>query len=231
MGKVIRLTVSLAVTASAAIVLAPVSLAAQPTPTPSLSTMLLAPSGSYTESTNPQEDGPLSAADYAGSDTNALNQLRRDGYVQGYARTWLGQDQKHLVVEEVIAFGGRRDAASWLSTFKGMTTSQYLVRPIAADGVDSYFGAHYADPSRPLYFDVGAFLKGNDFFTISAVSEADDLGDTATSQAQRTFDAAPAYSISPNQWPENAMRIPFNLGGAALPLAVGGSVVLLFLLL
>ena len=230
MGKVIRLTGSVIVSAIAAFAFAPTA-AAAPSPTPSLSTMLIAPTGSYAESQNPQEDGPLSAADYAGADSLALAELQRDGWVQGYVRTWVAANGKQAVRELVIAFRGHRDAASWLSTFKSRSNSQYMVRPITADGVDSYVGAHFADPSQPLYLDQGAFLKGNDFFTVSALSVADDLGDLSTTQAKRQFDAAPAYSISPNQWPENASHNSFSLTAYAVPLAIGSGAVLVVLLL
>src|SRR5690348_78914 len=231
MRKVTRLTASLAATAVAALASASVGSAAQPTPSPALSSVLIAPTGTYAESQNPQDDGPVTADDYANSDSLILDELKKDHWVQGYARTWVAQDQKHLVVEEVVAFGGHRDAVNWMTTFKSMSASQYLVRPITADGVDTFFGNHYAEPSRPLYLDQGAFLKGNDFFTVSALSQADDLGDVATKQAKRQFDAAPAYSIAPNQWPENAKSNSFNFSAAVMPVAIGGGVVLVVLIL
>jgi hypothetical protein len=231
MGKVSRLTASVLVSAIAAVGFAPAAAAATPSPYPSLSAMLIAPTGPYSESTSSQEDGPMTAADYAGSDSLVLDELKRDGYIQGYVRTWLAQDRKQAIIEEVIAFGGRRDAGQWLNTFKGRSASQYMVRPITADGVDTYFGAHYAQPLQHLYFDLGVFVKGNDFFTVTAFSQADDLGDLETTQAKRQFDAAPAYSISPNQWPENASRSSFSLTRYAVPLAIGGGAVLVVLLL
>ena len=231
MGKVNRLTASVVVSVIAAAGLAPAAAAATPSPSPALSAMLVAPTGAYQESQSAQEDGPMTAADYAGTDSLVLDELKRDGYVDGYLRTWVTQDRKQAIVEEVIAFGGRRDAAKWLTTFKGRSDSQYMVRPITADGVDSYFGAHYAEPSQPLYFDIGVFLKGNDFFTVTAFSQADNLGDLATTQARRQFDAAPAYSISPNQWPENASHSSLNLTAYAVPLAIGGGTVLVVLIL
>lgn len=231
MGKVNRLTASVAMTVTATVLLAPAVAAAEPSPSPALSTVLVAPAGTYFESTDPTQDGPVTLADYAGTDSLVLDELRRDGFVQAYERTWVDQDRKHVVVEEVVAFGGHRDAASWLNTFKGLTTSQYLVRPITANGVDSYVGNHYADTSTPLYYDQGVFIKGNDFFEVGAISKADDLGDIATAQAKREFDAAPGYSISPNQWPENAGKSSFNIAAAALPLAIGGGFVFVILIL
>ena len=231
MGKVSRLTASAVVLAIAAVAFAPGAVAVTPSPSPALSTMLIAPTGSYAESPNPQEDGPFTAADYAGTDSLVLAELQRDGFVQGYNRTWIDQAHKHVVTEGVMAFGGHRAANSWLGTFKSMSTTQYLVRPISVDGIDTYFGGHYADPSKPLYLDQGVFLKGNDFFAVSALSQADDLGDLATAQARRQFDAAPAYSISPNQWPENASHNSFSLSAYTLPLAIGGGTLLVVLLL
>jgi hypothetical protein len=232
MGKVNRLTVSVVVAAIAAVGFAPAAAAvATPSPSPALSTILVAPTGAYQESQSAQEDGPVTASDYAGSDSLVIDELKRDGFVQAYRRTWIAQDNKHAVVEEVVAFGGHREAAKWMDTVKSRSSTQYLVRPITAAGVDTYFGAHFADPSRPVYLDDGVFLKGNDFFEVRAVSQADDLGDLATAQAKRQFDAAPAYSISPNQWPENASRSSFSLPAYAMPVAIGGSAVLIALLL
>src|SRR5690349_16743102 len=230
MGKVNRLTASVVVSAFAAVGFAPAA-AATPSPSPALSAILIAPTGAYQESQTAQEDGPMTPADYAGTDSLVLDELKRDGYVQGYVRTWIGQDNKHAVVEEVVAFGGHRDASKWMNTVRSRTSSQYLVRPLTADGVDTYFGAHFADPSKPVYLDDGVFLKGNDFFEVRAVSQADDLGDLATAQAKRQFDAAPAYSISPNQWPENASHSSLNLTAYVVPLAIGGGTVLVVLIL
>ena len=233
MGTISRLTASLGTAAIASVLFAPASLAASPTPSPALDTVLVAPTGSYTEEPSGKNDGPMSAADYAGSDSQTLAELRRDGYVQGYVRSWLDQAQKHFVVEEVIAFGGHRDAARWLTSVKDASSGQYLVHAISAAGVDSYFGGHYADPSQPLFSDLGIFLKGNDFFFVGASSKTDDLDDVAVTQAKRQYDAAPTYSISPSQWPENAAHLfgPVNLGAAAVPLAIGGGAILLVLVL
>ena len=226
-----RLAASLTVTGILLLLLASSARAASPPPTPSLERMLVAPNASsYVEEPQGQHDGPFSAADYAGSSSQTLDELHRDGFVAGYVRTWVDDARKHLIVEEVIAFGGRRDAAKWLGTVKQASSDQYYVRAIAVDGVDSYFGRHYADPSQPAYSDVGVFLKGNDFFFVGATSRADDLGDEATIQAKRQFDAAPAYSIAPNQWPENASRLSLSLGAAAVPLAIGGGAFILIVL-
>ena len=173
----------------------------------------------------------MTAADYAGTDSSVLDELQRDGFIQGYARSWLAANSKNVIVEEVIAFGGHRDANSWMNTFKEKSASQYLMHPISADGVDSYYGGHYVDASQPLYLDQGAFLKGNDFFIVTALSKADDLGNLATAQAKRQFDAAPAYSIAPNQWPENVSHNQLNLSALAMPLAIGGGVVIIALVL
>src|SRR5689334_11141442 len=106
MEKVDRLTASLAATVM-------VASAASPTPSPSLQSLLVAPAGAYAESQPGPTDGPMSASDYAGTDSLILGELERDGYVQGYVRSWGDQSKSstHVIVEEVIAFGGHRDAA------------------------------------------------------------------------------------------------------------------------
>lgn len=190
--------------------------------------MLVGPESSdYVEDVNGDHDGPMSAAQYAGSDAQALSQLHHDGFITGYVRTWLDQAHQHLMIEAVVAFGGHRDAVSWLATVKANSADEFYVRPIVADGVDSFFGRHYADPTQPIYSDVGVFLKGNDFFFVGLSSQADDLDGSAATQAKRQFDAAPAYSISPSLWPENAMRGPLGLNAATVPLAVGSGGVLI----
>jgi hypothetical protein len=232
MGTLRRLTASVTAAGITILVFAPSAGAASPSPSPSLGTVLVAPGGQYAEIPSGQGDGPIAtAADYAGTDTQTLSELQRDGFVQGYVRTWIDQGQKHLVVEEVIAFGGHRDAGKWLKSIKDASSSQHLVHPLTADGVDSYFGGHYADPTQPVYSDLGIFLKGNDFFFVGAQSATDDLGNIATLQAKRQFDAAPAYSISPNQWPENTVHLPFSVSGTTLPLVIGGGAVLLLAVL
>lgn len=233
MRTVHRLTASLAITVVAALASASEAAAAQPTPTPtpSLSTMLIAPTGTFTESQTASQDGPMTATDYAGSNSLALAELQRDRYVDGYIRSWIAASGQQDIVEEVVAFSGRREAVSWLSTFKSLSASQYLVHPITADGVDAYYGNHYADPTQPLYLDSGAFLKGNDFFVVAAESKADDLGDLATTQAKRQYEAAPAYSIAPNQWPENAGKTSLTLSALEMPLAIGGGAFLVILVL
>ena len=65
MGTISRLTASLGTAAIASVLFAPASLAASPTPSPALDTVLVAPTGSYMEEPSGQNDGPMSAADYA----------------------------------------------------------------------------------------------------------------------------------------------------------------------
>ena len=201
--------------------------AASPTPSPSLQTVLVGPTRSeFVEAPSGQHDGPMSAAEYAGNDSTTLTELQHDGYVVGFVRTWIDESRKHVLVEAVVAFGGRRDAAKWLASVKAHTDDQFYVHPISVDGVDSYFGRHYADPTQPAYTDLGVFLKGNDFFFVGVSSKADDLGDVAAAQTKKQYDAAPPYSIAPSQWPENGSHSMLSLGSAALPIAVGAASVL-----
>jgi len=71
-------------------------------------------------------------------------------------------------------------------------------------GLDQYFGGHFADPVTPAYVDIVVFVKGNDYFMIGMLSQADDLADAAPAQTRKQYELAPASTIPPAQWPENA---------------------------
>jgi len=134
--------------------------------------------------------------------------LRTDGFVLGFSRTWVQQASNHILLEVVIAFSGREGARRWLGKSEQVDKSDtYYQKAIPINGIDTYYGAHFADPTTALYADVVSFVKGNDYFLIGLVSRADDLGDAAPQQTRRQFDAAPAYTIPPSQWPEAAGAI------------------------
>lgn len=223
------------VAAAAAIVLAaPVALAS-PTPSPSLDSILIAPAGSDLTESAQGMNGPLSAERWARDDTRTLDLLRLDHYVAGYERTFSNSNSDRFFVEVVGAFGGAQDAKRFLAYDESSPSDDFYDRPLLADNVDSFIGAHYADTAKSDYWDTAVFVKGNDLFDVYAFSKKDDLGDLVTTQAQRLFDAAPRYTIPPSQWPENAASSPlssFTFSGAVIPFAIGaGSVVVVGLLL
>jgi hypothetical protein len=158
--------------------------------------------------------------------------LRSDGFVLGFSRSWVEEASTHILLELVIAFSGREGAKRWLSKSeqadKADTTYQKAI-PMA--GIDPYYGAHFADASTALYADVVSFVKGNDYFLIGLVSRADDLGDAAPKQTRKQFDAAPAYTIPPSQWPETAGSLV--VGPLVVPrwpaLIIGGALLVVLL--
>ena len=222
------------VAAAAAIVLAaPVALAS-PTPSPSLGSILIAPAGSDLTESNQGMNGPLSAERWAQDDTRTLDLLRLDHYVAGYERTFTNSSNDIFFVEVVAAFGGAQDAKRILAYEESSPSDDFYERPLLADTVDSFIGAHYADTAKSEFWDTAVFVKGNDLFDVYAYSKKDVLGDLVTTQSQRLFDSAPRYTIPPSQWPENAASrplSPFSVGDAVIPYAIGaGSVLVIGLL-
>ena len=227
--------------AAAAVLMLPIDAAAAPSPSPRLETLLADPPTS-----DFQEDPGL--MDIKGTfDVHQYVQfldpqnaqttestLRSDGFVLGFSRTWVQQASNHILLEVVIAFSGREGARRWLGKSEQVDKSDtYYQKAIPINGIDTYYGAHFADPTTALYADVVSFVKGNDYFLVGLISRADDLGDVAPQQTRRQYDAAPAYTIPPSQWPESARSILAEPLRLATPIAyiLGGVVVLALLAL
>jgi hypothetical protein len=85
--------------------------------------------------------------------------------------------------------------------------------------------------SNQTYGDAFAFVKGNDFFVVIAVSPKDDLGSTAANQTLAQYTAAPDATIPQSQWPQSSSSTAAsNFGsflGGAIVLALLAGVVLL----
>lgn len=216
---------------------------ASPSPSPSLDSVLATPLASdfvpYTDFFRPVQ-GSFELVDYLGvlspakpSQTQVT--LRRDGFVSGYGRSWLQRGTNHLLLELVVAFGGAAGAKSWLPEARALGQEQdgrYFKRDIAVSGIDQEYGGHFANPDGPAYADAIGFIKGNDYFLIYMYSPADDLADTATTQSRQQYDLAPAYTIPPSQWPENASPKSSNAGAALFsPVAIIASAVFVGVLL
>ena len=164
----------------------------------------------------------------AGSDPSLATTLTRDGFVAGYGAGWTEQTNGRALVELVVAFSGGNGARSWLATAQAAArSSDYYTRSIVVPGVGLYYGVHYSNPSGPAYADVVSFVKGNDFFTVGFISSADDLGTAAALQARKQFDAAPADSIPPSQWPENVHLLAGGIGALKIAVLVATGVVVL----
>jgi hypothetical protein len=215
--------------AAAGIALAtPVALAS-PTPSPPLGGLLIAPSASDLTESDQYIDGPMSAERWAHDNTRMLDELRLDNFVAGYGRTFASSSNDKLFLEVVGAFDGAKDAKRFLTFDETSPSDDYYDRPLLADTVVSFVGAHYADTAKSEYWDAAVFVKGNDLFDLYAYSKKNDLGDLVTTQAQRLFDAAPRYTIPPSQWPENAASnslSSFSFSGAVVPFAIGAGGIL-----
>ena len=183
---------------------------AAPDPSPRLDTILASPpTGDFQEidpSTPGILQGPFDAAGYAsiGGPNQAISTMRTlstDGFVAGYGRAWVQNSSHHVLVEIVVAFSGGKGAGKWL----GQSQAADLADPtyqhaIATDGIDKYYGARMSDSSS-YFADAFVFVKGNDGFLVSTISDSDNLGDSAAAQARLQYKRAPAYTINPSGWP------------------------------
>jgi len=217
----------------------PANANATPSPSPSLETVLADPPATdFQENTSLMAiHGTFDAHQYVQflDPQNAQTTetaLRSDGFVLGFSRAWVQEASSHILLEVVVAFSGRDGAKRWLSKSEQVDKSDtYYQKAIPVTGLDAYYGAHFADPTTALYVDVVSFVKGNDYFLVGLISRADDLGDVAPQQTRRQYDAAPAYTIPPSQWPEAAGAIAVGplLLQRWLLYVVGGAVALMLL--
>jgi hypothetical protein len=227
MGPVVRGLVSAAAVFVLALALLPVTALATPNPNPSLDRVLAAPPASdYAELAASPLHGKFTAHDWAALSSNpaAVSQteatLNRDGFVEGFGKTWAQASSGHALIEAVMAFSGGRGAQSALNGMEASDKSDATYKnPDTATGISSYYGAHFVDMSNQLIEDFFAFVKGNDVFGIAFVSSKDDVLDAATTQVQTQYSRAPGLTIPRSQWPENASpRAAISLGivGAAV---------------
>src|SRR5690242_14602348 len=219
--------------ATAALALTPVAVvdAPSPSPAPALETLLASPPASDSQE-NPQAlaiNGTFDMEQYVSflgpKDVNETKStLRTDGFVSGFSETWIQEASNHLLVEVVIAFGGKQGAKQWLGKSEQVDKSDSFYKSaIAVSGLEVYYGARFADPTRALYADIVSFVKGNDYFLVGLVSNADDLADTASQQTKRQFDKAPPYTIPPAQWPESSGRVAIGPLLLPTPVVIGGA--------
>jgi hypothetical protein len=212
----------------ASVVFSPVAVAASPTPSPSLDTVLVAPMGTgFVDDPSALSfpEGTFTAPQWAavaGTDAPAVEaHLKTFGFITGYARAWLDKAHNHRIVQIVVALGGgqgARNLQSYLSA--NVTGNKYYSRSISVSGIDTSGGAHFADPATPGYADEIWFTKGNDFFDLTVAAVADDMGDLAVTEAKRQFDVAPSSTIPPDQWPENSSSGGFDWAGITGRVAV-----------
>jgi len=197
--------------------------AASPSPSPTLDTVLAAPPSGFAELTTGALHGEFDAHGWAttvtsGSDATATEAtLKRDGFVDGYGKTWAQAGAGRGLVEAVMAFNGGRGARRALTAFEASTKADSSYKhPDTISGIDPYYGAHAIDPSTKAFADEFVFVKGNDVFFVAVGSQKDDALAVASSQAKAQYDSAPANTIPTADWPENAQHsVAYDLGAAS----------------
>jgi hypothetical protein len=214
MCRVKGLIRTLTLAAAVALAMSPLSGAAAstPSPSPSLDKVLAAPPGSdFTELTTGVLHGEFTAHDWAttnasGSDaTETEKTLTKDGFVDGYGKTWAQASAGHAMIEAVMAFTGGQGARKALTSLEASDKSDKTYKHAdTASGIDPYYGAHFADTSSNTVGDLFVFVKGNDVFFVILASQKDDVLTVATNQAKAQYAAAPASTIPTADWPENA---------------------------
>ena len=218
--------------AAMAAVLAAHMAAASPSPSPSLDTILAEPQASDAVPESqfvPALQGKFEPVDLLAfwaptKPSQWLATLENDGFVAGYGRSWAQRSSNHFLLEAVVAFRGAAGAVRWLPEARSLDQNgQYFNRSFSVTGIDPQFGDHFVNPTAPAYADMVAFVKGNDFFIVYMLSLKDDLVDTVARQARQQFDIAPAGTIPPSQWPENAANTP-----ATTPLTANATAAILF---
>jgi hypothetical protein len=203
------------IAAFAALALGPLAAtAATPSPSPSLDSVLAKPpSADFAELTTGQLHGEFTAHDWATSNgTNSSNAteteatLKRDGFVDGYGKTWASSSAGHALVEAVMAFAGGSGARKALTALEASDKADPSYKHAdTVSGIDPYYGAHFADSSSNTVGDLFVFAKGNDVFFVILASTKDDVLNVAAQQAKTQYDTAPAGTIPTSQWPENAV--------------------------
>lgn len=236
-----------AIGVGAVLVVQPAAVFAAPTPSPALDSVLVAPPGTgfVEQPKSPSSglfEGEFDATGYA--KTTATNDavqtkkaLDQDGFFKGYGRTWLSKATGHGYVEFVMAFTGGKGAKTWLyqSELADKAEPTYK-QALTITGIDSYYGVKLVDAVNKFYADAYVFVKGNDLMLVSYVSGKNDLATIAATQTRRQFDAAPAYTIPPAQWPEtktsnSAFDIAKLIGAFAIGVVLIGLIGAAFLVL
>ena len=201
---------SIVAAAVAAAMLPVATVPASPAPFPGLDTVLASPPTSDFQQVDPSIpgilQGPFDASGYAsiGGTTNAsktIRTLNEDGFIAGFGRAWVQHASHHVLVEIVVAFSGGKGASTWLgqSEQADLADPSYQ-HPILVEGIGPYYGVRMSD-SAHYFADAFVFVKGNDGFLVSTISDTDNLGDSAALQAQVQYLWAPAYTIPPSGWP------------------------------
>ena len=207
---------------------------AAPAPSPGLDTILASPPttdySAIDASTPGILEGSFDAVGYASiggaaDPTKTVQTLAQDGFIAGYGQAWVQPANHRVLVEIVVAFTGGKGAISWLGqSMQADLADPTYKHPISIDGIERYYGARMSD-SANYFADAFVFVKGNDGFLVSMISDADNLGDSAAAQTKVQYQRAPAYTIPPSGWPgakHNASPLsPANLTALAPRVTAG----------
>src|SRR5438445_8402958 len=196
----------------AAFALLPATVLATSSPSPALSTILAPPPKTdYKEASTTNTtllEGQFDAKTFvtktgASNPDAVLQTLNREGFVDGYWRTWVQSGTQDVMIEVAIAFGGGAGAKRWLGAAELAAKAEAsYTKSLSTTGIDTYFGAHYLYPVNHSVGEEFAFVKGNDYFDLVFVSPKDDLGTSAPTQATSQYTFAPDATIPKSQWPE-----------------------------
>jgi hypothetical protein len=216
-----------------AVALQPLPAFAYASPSPALDGVLAAPPAPDFLELAPSPgtiEGPFDAKGYiamvgSADPVGAQKLLEFNGFLSGYGRSWRQSATKHLLVEAVLAFHGGLAASMYMQQAQANTPSQYQ-GPITVTGIQQYFGWRLWDDTLHLHADYFIFVKGNDAFIVTVVSPVDDIGDIASTQAQKQNDFAPFFTISPATWPELNFSKPTFTPGMLLAYGVGAVLVM-----
>ena len=205
--------------------LQPMAAMASPTPSPALDGLLAAPPAStFSElpaTTAGILEGAFDAKTYVtvnGTPDPANDQkaLENDGFLSGFGRTWVQRSTGHVFVEAVLAFNGGAGATTWMRQNETADKNQSAYKnSLAVNGVPDYYGAHSYDAAAGAYSDGFVVVKGNDAFLVIFASRKDDLGNVASTQAKKQYDAAPDVTVPRSQWPQPAVdtnSLAYKLG-------------------
>jgi hypothetical protein len=226
--------------ACGALTLQPAAALATPSPSPGLSGILAPPpTADYVEAdaTAPGVvEGQFDAKTFAsrsghGNVAGIQQTLERDGFLDGYGRTWVQKVSRRVLVEFVMAFTGGVGANKWLSGSElADKADPNYQHPISVTGIASYYGARFFYSSNHAYEDAYVFVKGNDFFIVAALSANDDLGNVAADQTKVQYSTAPDATIPQSQWPQStSVTAAYNAGsflGVVIVLALLAGIVL-----
>jgi hypothetical protein len=230
MSRVNRLKYTISIAAALSFAVLPMTAGATQTPSPTLDMVLAAPPATdFNELTTSPLHGKFTAHDWASLNNNssAATQteatLNRNGFVDGFGKTWAQASSGHALIEAVMAFSGGRGAADTLTAMEsGDKADSSYQKADTASGIGTYYGAHFVDASTQVVEDFFGFVKGNDVFGIAFVSSKDDVLNDALKQAQSQYSSAPGSTIPSSQWPENTTS---SSSFPVAALAIGAGVV------